>query len=69
MNKRGSAFGVYNAIYGVMWFVGSAAMGLLYDHSVLALVIFGVSGQLCAAAMFLWIRRPLANAVAIRKLS
>ena len=52
IGKRGSAFGVYNAIYGVMWFAGSAAMGLLYDHSVFALVVFGVSGPLCAAAMF-----------------
>ena len=65
MNKRGGAFGVYNAIYGVMWFVGSAAMGLLYDHSVTALVVFGVAGQLSAAAMFMCIRRPLARAAAI----
>ncbi len=31
MNKRGSAFGAFNGIYGVMWFVGSATMGALYD--------------------------------------
>lgn len=62
MNKRGSAFGALNAIYGVMWFVGSATMGLLYDHSIVALIAFGVAGQICAALFFLWLRRPLAAA-------
>ena len=64
MNKRGGAFGAFNGVYGVMWFLGSAAMGLLYDHSVMALVIFGMLLQLAAAAMFVWLRRPLAAAVA-----
>ena len=52
MNKRGSAFGSFNAVYGVMWFAGSAAMGLLYDHSLMGLVVFGVVAQLIAAVMF-----------------
>jgi len=63
MNKRGSAFGAFNAIYGVMWFVGSLVMGKLYDgHMLLALVAFGVIAQLVAAGMFLWLRAPLARA-------
>jgi hypothetical protein len=64
MNKRGGAFGAFNGVYGVMWFLGSATMGLLYDHSVTALVIFGVLLQLAAAGMFFWLRRPLAAATA-----
>lgn len=67
MKKRGSAFGSFNAVYGVMWFVGSVSMGLLYDHSVVALVVFGVAMQLVAAAMFLRLRRPLGEAVAARR--
>ncbi len=63
MNKRGSAFGSFNAVYGIMWFIGSVVMGLLYDRSVLALVSFGIIAQLAAAALFLWLRRPLAAAV------
>lgn len=62
MNKRGSAFGSFNAIYGVMWFGGSAVMGLLYDHSLAGLVAFGVVAQLAAAVMFFVLRRPLAAA-------
>lgn len=63
MNKRGSAFGAFNAVYGVMWFLGSAAMGLLYDHSVVALVLFGTLAQAVAAGMFFWLRKPLAAAM------
>jgi predicted MFS family arabinose efflux permease len=64
MNKRGGAFGAFNGIYGVMWFLGSATMGLLYDHSLMAVVVFGVLMQLSAAGMFFWLRRPLAIAAA-----
>jgi MFS family permease len=65
MNKRGTAFGAFNAIYGVMWFAGSLVMGTLYDRSwMIALVTFGIVAQLVAAAMFLWLRRPLADATA-----
>ncbi len=62
MNKRGSAFGAFNGIYGVAWFAGSAVMGLLYDHSLIALVAFGIAAQLLAAGMFVWLKRPLAEA-------
>jgi MFS family permease len=59
MNKRGTAFGSFNAAYGVLWFVGSVVMGVLYDYSLLALVIFGVVAQLGSAVLFVWLRRPL----------
>ena len=62
MNKRGSAFGVFNGVYGVAWFAGSVAMGILYDFSIPALIVFGVAMQLLAAGMFLWLRAPLAAA-------
>jgi len=39
----------FNGVYGVAWFAGSAVMGLLYDHSLVALVAFGVAAQVGAA--------------------
>ena len=62
MNKRGSAFGALNGIFGVFWFLGSAAMGVLYDYSIIALVVFGVAAQICAAIFFFVLRKPLAAA-------
>jgi MFS family permease len=63
MNKRGTAFGAFNGIYGVLWFFGSVAMGVLYDHSLMALVVFGMLAQLLSAGLFVWLRRPLAESI------
>jgi predicted MFS family arabinose efflux permease len=46
--KRSTAFGLFDTGYGIAWFLGSAAMGLLYDKSILALVLFSVILQLAA---------------------
>ena len=62
MDKRGTAFGAFNAAYGVLWFLGSATMGVLYDYSLFALVAFGIAAHLIAAGLFVWLRRPLAAA-------
>ena len=62
MNKRGGAFGAFNGVYGVMWFLGSLAMGLLYSRSLVGLAIFGVVSQLAAAILFFTLRKKLENA-------
>jgi MFS family permease len=64
MNKRGSAFGAFNGVFGIAWFLGSVTMGQLYGHSMMALVAFGVVAQLISAAMFFRLRAPLAEAAA-----
>jgi MFS family permease len=59
MNKRGGAFGAFNGVYGVMWFLGSLAMGAFYSRSLPVLVVFGVAAQLVAAVMFFRLRGML----------
>lgn len=51
--RRGSAYGIFNTGYGIAWFLGSALMGVLYDRSVAALVVFSVVIQLTAIPI-LW---------------
>jgi hypothetical protein len=63
MNKRGSAFGAFNGVYGVMWFLGSVVMGLLYSRSLTGLVLFGVVAQMGAAVMFFRLRGMLPGKV------
>jgi predicted MFS family arabinose efflux permease len=46
--KRSTAFGLFDTGYGIAWFLGSAVMGLLYDKSILAVVLFSVILQLAA---------------------
>jgi MFS family permease len=64
IEKRGNAYGVFNAVYGVLWFLGSVTMGVLYDYSLVMLVTFGIILQLGSAAMFFWLQRPLRAAAA-----
>jgi predicted MFS family arabinose efflux permease len=46
--KRSTAFGLFDTGYGIAWFLGSVVMGLLYDKSILAVVLFSVILQLTA---------------------
>jgi predicted MFS family arabinose efflux permease len=57
MNKRGSAFGALNGVFGVAWFLGSVIMGRMYEVSIPALVAFGVAAQAASAIMFLKLPR------------
>lgn len=50
---RGSAYGVLNCVYGVLWFAGSAVMGWCYDHARPALVVFSMAAQLAAVPLLL----------------
>ncbi|PSB01754.1 MFS transporter [Merismopedia glauca] len=56
-DKRGSAFGIFQAIYGLAWFVGSALMGILYDTSLNGLIIFSVLAQLAAIPVLIAVTR------------
>src|SRR5262245_9444092 len=63
MNKRGHAFGAFNGVFGVLWFIGSSIMGLLYNaQMIIPLVAFGLTFQAAAALVFAWLRRPIAEA-------
>jgi MFS-type transporter involved in bile tolerance (Atg22 family) len=53
-DRRGWAYGLFNAAYGIAWFLGSALMGFLYDVSPYGLIAFSVVVQL-AALPLLWI--------------
>jgi predicted MFS family arabinose efflux permease len=52
--KRSTGFGLFYTAFGVAWFIGSAAMGFLYDRSLFTLIVFSVICQLAALPVFLW---------------
>jgi predicted MFS family arabinose efflux permease len=60
--KRSTAFGVFDTGFGVAWFAGSAIMGLLYDRSIPALVLFSVVLQLGALPVLALAKREGATA-------
>lgn len=59
--KRSTAFGVFDTGFGIAWFVGSAAMGWLYDKSVPALIVFSVFLQLAAVPVLFFAGRLAAE--------
>jgi MFS family permease len=54
--KRPSAYGLFTAIYGVAWFAGSGIIGVLYDRSIAAVVVFCLVLQLLAIPVFIRVK-------------
>jgi MFS family permease len=57
MDRRASAYGLFTAGYGVAWFLGSAALGLLYGGSLTAVIVVSLVLQLAAVPSFLAVAR------------
>jgi MFS family permease len=50
--QRAQAYGMFSAIFGVAWFVGSVLLGVLYDQARHAMVIMAMTAQLSALIPF-----------------
>jgi predicted MFS family arabinose efflux permease len=59
VQRRPSAYGIFTAGYGLAWFLGSAVMGVLYDRSVPAVVIFCVVLELAAIPIFVKVKNGM----------
>ena len=53
IEKRATGFGLFNATFGVFWFLGSFLMGWLYDVSIPLLVGFSLIIQLVSVPFFI----------------
>jgi MFS family permease len=62
--RRGTAFGLFNMLFGFTWFAGSALMGWLYDVSIPALIAFSMVLQLAAIPFFVAAQRHHARTAA-----
>ena len=51
--RRNLAFGLFYTGYGAGWLVGSTTSGLLYDHSIPAVITFSVIVQLSSLPLFI----------------
>ena len=51
--RRSTGFGIFQASYGLFWFLGSWLMGALYDWNISAMIIFSVASQLAAIPFLL----------------
>lgn len=55
--RRATAYGIFNAVYGAAWFVGSAAMGLLYTQGIRYVMALAATLQALAILALLAMRR------------
>ncbi len=55
--KRATAYGFFNFVFGLFWFLGSALMGFLYDTSIMALLLFSILTQLASLPLLLSSRK------------
>jgi predicted MFS family arabinose efflux permease len=56
-DQRGTAYGLFNMVYGIAWFLGSLLIGALYDISIPWLVTFSVTAQLLSIPIFYSLRK------------
>ena len=59
--RRNLAFGLFYTGYGLGWLGGSAITGLLYEHSIISVVIFSMAVQLIAIPLFIVANHSLAR--------
>lgn len=58
--RRATAYGLFTAVYGISWFLGSAIIGFLYDYGYTAMILFCVVAELAAVPLLIWVagKRP-----------
>ena len=44
--NRSMGFGLFETLFGVFWFIGSWVLGILYDYSIVVMVVVSVATQL-----------------------
>ncbi len=57
VERRGTAYGLFNAWYGLAWFAGSAVLGVLYDLWLPGLIAVSVGLQVLAVGILISITR------------
>jgi predicted MFS family arabinose efflux permease len=57
IHKRGTGYGIFNMLYGVAIFIGSATAGFLYDYSVNLLIVIMIAVEVAAVPVFFVMRR------------
>jgi MFS family permease len=55
--RRATAFGILNAVFGLAWFLGSVLLGVIYDHSVTAVAVVSLILQLLSVPLLLFVLR------------
>lgn len=61
-HERARAYGNFFALFGLAWWLGSSAMGWLYERSLTSLVVLSVVAQLASVVVLVAVARRLRDA-------
>jgi predicted MFS family arabinose efflux permease len=59
IRKRGTGYGIFNMLYGIAIFIGSAAAGFLYDYSITLLIVLMIIVEVAAIPLFFVMRKEV----------
>jgi len=65
-HKRGTGFGLFNACFGIAWFIGSVIMGILYDFSLPALIVLSICCQIGALPLLIQVHKQISRPVMMK---
>jgi len=54
--KRSTGFGLFYAVFGIAWFLGSTVTGFLYDQTIAGVIMLSMILQFLALPFFVWAR-------------
>jgi hypothetical protein len=57
VQRRASASGLFRLGYGAFWFLGSVRIGILYDHSLPAVIAFSLAAELAPVPVLIVVRQ------------
>jgi MFS family permease len=60
-HKRGTGFGLFNAGFGIAWFLGSTVMGILYDFSLPVLIVMSIVCQIVSLPLLVQVHKRLSK--------
>lgn len=61
-SRRATGFGIFNTLFGVCWFLGSWLMGILYDQSLVGVVVLSIGLQLSALPLLYQVNKQTKHA-------
>lgn len=59
LRKRGTGYGIFNMLYGIAIFIGSAVAGFLYDYSITLLIALMMIVEIAAVPLFFVMRKEV----------
>ncbi|HBG32860.1 MAG TPA: hypothetical protein DDW82_03915 [Acholeplasmataceae bacterium] len=51
--KRATGYGIFSSVFGLFWFLGSMVIGLIYQYSLLGVVIFAVTAEVVSVILLI----------------